>query len=96
MPIKHSTYFEDRVQSLASSRLGASFSVGVLLKGPYSFSTDSAERMTVTSGEIILRVGEASEATWRHYPRGTSFEIPAKSSFDIIIHGSTSYLCEYL
>mmetsp|Transcript_6912 Transcript_6912/g.11961 ORF Transcript_6912/g.11961 Transcript_6912/m.11961 type:complete len:100 (+) Transcript_6912:134-433(+) len=92
--ITSSTYFDGNVQSLASTRHGCKFSIGVLLPGTYHFGTAAAERMNCTSGEMVVKI-DGSDA-FRHYPRGTSFECKKDHGFDVVIEVATTYLCEYL
>lgn len=90
--LKHNTYFDGAVQSVGFERLGRRMSVGVIAAGEFHFGTDAAERMTVVSGELEVKVG----AEWRVYPAGTAFEVPAKSGFDVRARTPAAYLCEYL
>ncbi len=90
--LKHNTYFDGAVQSVGFERLGRRMSVGVIAPGDFHFGTDAAERMTVVSGELEVKVG----AEWRAYPAGTAFEVPAKSGFDVRARTPAAYLCEYL
>ena len=94
MPIQHNSYFESKVQSLASERNGRKFSVGIIASGEYHFGTDAAERMSVISGMLTAKLDGTDE--WVNYPAGTSFEIPAKSGFDVKATTDTAYQCEYL
>ena len=48
--LKHNTYFDGGVQSIAFERHGLRASVGVIDVGEHAFDTASAERMTVVSG----------------------------------------------
>jgi len=92
--LKHNSYFEGKVQSVGFERNGRKASVGVIAEGEYHFGTDAAERMSVTSGELFVRV--QGESDFRVYPAGTSFEVPAKSGFDVRASHASAYLCEYL
>jgi uncharacterized protein YaiE (UPF0345 family) len=93
--ITHQSYFEGGVQSVASSRLGRKFSVGIMSDGTdFHLGTDAAERMTVISGLLTVKVDGTSE--WIRYPAGTNFEVPGKSGFDVKATGDTAYQCEYL
>jgi uncharacterized protein YaiE (UPF0345 family) len=92
--LKHNTYFDDRVQSVAFERNGLKATVGVIAPGEYHFGTGAAERMTVVSGELQAKLPNAE---WRDYPAGTSFEVPASSGFDVrAVGGPAAYLCEFL
>lgn len=92
--LKHNTYFDGNVQSIAFERNGRRYTAGVVATGEYHFDTAAAERMNVTSGELVIRL--AGNKDWRHYPAGTSFEIPANSGFDIKASEPSAYLCEFL
>ena len=94
MPIQHNSYFDSKVQSLASERNGRKFSVGIIAAGSYHFGTDAAERMTVISGMLTAKLDGTDE--WVNYPAGTNFEIPSKSGFDVKTTVDTAYQCEYL
>jgi len=90
--LKHNTYFEGNVQSIGFERHGRRLTAGVIGPGEYHFGTNAPERMSVVSGELEAKIGDA----WRWYPAGTTFEVPGKSSFDVRAVEATAYLCEYL
>lgn len=94
MPISHNQYFDSKVQSLASERHGRKFSVGIIAAGTYHFGTAAAERMTVISGMLTVKIDGTDE--WVHYPAGTNFEVAANSGFDVKTSVDTAYQCEYL
>jgi hypothetical protein len=92
--LKHNTYFDGRVQSLAFERNSLRATIGVIVPGEYHFNTAAAERMSVISGQLSAKLmgGE-----WESFPAGTYFEVPANSSFDVrAIGGPAAYLCEFL
>jgi uncharacterized protein YaiE (UPF0345 family) len=92
--IKHNSYFDAKVQSLGYERNGRKQTVGVIAPGEYHFNTDAAERMTVVNGELHARLSGAQP--WTTYPAGTSFEIPAKSGFDVKAAAPSAYWCEFI
>jgi uncharacterized protein YaiE (UPF0345 family) len=92
--IKHNSYFEGGVQSLGFERHGRQATVGVIATGEYHFNTDGPERMTVTSGELEVRI--TGQSAFRVYPAGTSFEVAAKSGFDVRAAAASAYLCEFI
>ncbi len=94
MPISHNSYFDGGVQSIASTRNGKKFSVGIIAQGTYHFGTDAAERMTVVSGLLTVKIDGSDD--WIAFPAGTNFEVPAKSGFDVKATGDSAYQCEYL
>ena len=91
--LKHNTYFDGKVQSVGFERNGTKLTAGVIDAGEFHFNTDAAERMTVTSGELEIRL---SGDSWQRYPAGTSFEVAGKSGFDVRASAPSAYLCEFL
>jgi uncharacterized protein YaiE (UPF0345 family) len=90
--LKHNTFFDGNVQSIGFERLGRRMTAGVIAPGEYHFDTSAPERMTIVSGEVEAKIGDA----WRAYPAGTAFEIPARSGFDVRTRQPAAYLCEFL
>ena len=62
--------------------------------GEFHFNTDAAERMSVISGELLVR--HAGKTEWQTYAAGTAFEVAAKSGFDVKAEAPSAYLCEFL
>lgn len=93
--LKHNSYYDGQVQSIGFTRNGLAATVGVIAPGAvHVFRTGAAERMSVTSG--ALRVRLAGEE-WTLYPAGTNFEVPAHGSFEVeAAGGAAAYLCEFL
>jgi purine/pyrimidine-nucleoside phosphorylase len=92
--LKHNTYFDGNVQSVGFERNGLKATVGVIAPGEYQFGTAAAERMTVISGTLRVKLPGGE---WQNFPAGSAFEIAAKSSFDVqAIGGPAAYLCEFL
>jgi uncharacterized protein YaiE (UPF0345 family) len=91
--LRHNSYFEGQVQSVGFERLGRRMTVGVIAPGEFHFDTGGPERMTVTSGELLVRVAGGEP---RVYPAGTVFEVPGKSGFDVKALTPAAYLCEFL
>ncbi len=92
--LKQNSYFEGKVQSVGFERNGRRQTVGVIDVGEFHFGTEAAERMTVVSGELSIKL--PGDPAWRIYASGTSFEVPGKSGFDVKAAASAAYLCEYL
>ncbi len=69
--------------------------MGVIAPGEFHFGTDAPERMTGSSAASCLRACPTA-ATWRSFPAGTAFEVPAKSGFDVRASQPAAYLCEFL
>jgi len=91
--LTHNVYFDGAVQSIGFERLGRKMTIGTMVAGEYRFGTDAPERMTVTTGELRVRLAGGQ---WKTYPAGTQFEVPGSSSFDVAADASAAYLCEFL
>ena len=92
--LKHNTYFDGKVQSVGFERHGRRMTAGVIDAGEFHFDTAAPERMTVTSGELSIRL--AGEREWRRYAAGTMFEVAGQSGFDVKADAPSAYLCEFL
>jgi purine/pyrimidine-nucleoside phosphorylase len=92
---KANVYFEGRVVSHTLLFAdGSKKTIGLIYPGEFHFGTDSAERMDITAGSCRVRLDGASE--WRDYTAGTSFRVPAKSGFDIVVAGGIAeYVCSF-
>jgi len=88
------TYFEGKVQSVGFERNGLKSSVGVIDEGEFAFDTAAAERMTVISGELVIK--RAGSEAWQTFPAGTAFEVASESRFEVRAAAPAAYLCEYL
>jgi purine/pyrimidine-nucleoside phosphorylase len=92
--LKHNSYFDGKVQSIGFERNGLQATVGVIAQGEHRFTTGAAERMTVVSGQLRIKVADGQ---WQTYAAGTYFEVAAKSTFDVAaVAGPAAYLCEFL
>ena len=92
--LKHNSYFDGRVQSIGYERHGRRATVGVIAPGEYHFGTEAPERMTVLSGELMVKADGGGG--WAQYPAGTTFEIGGASGFDVRSTQASAYLCEFL
>ena len=94
--LQYNSYFDGAVQSVGFERNGQRATVGVIAPGEYHFNTAAAERMSVISGQLRVRIGGAA-GEWQGFPAGTSFEVPPNSGFDVhAVGGAAAYLCEFL
>ena len=93
--LKANVYFDGKVTShTIENKDGARQTIGLIYPGTYNFNTGVAERMDIISGSCKVRVKGRSD--WTAYNEGSYFEIPGKSSFDIVVEkGITEYLCSY-
>ena len=93
MALTHNTYFDGGVQSIGFEHDGERRTVGVMAPGEYHFGTDAPERMTVVSGELVVKLPGAD---WQAFAAGSAFEVPGSSGFDLKVAAPAAYLCEYL
>ncbi len=93
---KANIYFDGRVVSHSLMQAdGSKKTLGLIFRGKYHFATDLAERMEVAAGVARVRLDGKEE--WKSYPAGQSFEIPAKSGFDIEVkEGICEYICSFI
>ena len=68
--------------------------LGFMQPGEYEFNTAAAELMEVLQGEMKIML--SGEKEYRSFGAGTSFNVPAKSSFKIIVKEYADYCCSYL
>jgi len=72
---------------------GSIKSLGIMMPGDYTFSTNEAEIMEMLSGELEIRLpGEA----WKTLSTPETFNVSANSSFDLKIKTVTDYCCSYI
>ncbi len=79
--VSHSILFPDNSKK----------TLGLIYPGKFHFGTDKAELMEIVAGQCAVKLdGQTAVNT---YAAGQSFDVPAKSGFDIEV---TSGLCEYI
>lgn len=73
---------------------GSKKTLGVMLQGEYEFNTGDKEIMEITSGSLdVLLPGKEA---WQAVTGGESFEVPAQSSFRMIVKSPTDYCCSFV
>lgn len=83
--ISHTVLFKD----------GSKKTLGIVRPGTYKFNTDAAEQMDIIGG--VCRVKLPNDPAWKSYAAGSSFQVPAKSVFEITLeHGICEYVCSFL
>lgn len=94
--LKANIYFDGGVVSHAIvTGNGERKTIGLIRPGSYHFNTDAAERMDIIAGACKVQL--AGEKDWKPYAGGQTFNVPAKSSFDIKVEsGIAEYLCSFL
>jgi uncharacterized protein YaiE (UPF0345 family) len=89
---KANVYFDGKVVSHTILQPdGSKKTLGLIYPGKFHFGTDKAEIMEIVAGSCVVKL-DGSTAT-ETYPAGSTFEVPAKSGFDIEV---TSGICEYI
>jgi len=90
--MKHNSYFEGKVQSLAVNTPDGSATVGVIEPGKYTFKTGSEERMQIVAGTLKAKLPGAS---WQTFAQGQFFVVPAHASFEVEAPADAAYICYY-
>ena len=90
--MKHNSYFDGKVQSLALAEKEGPTTIGVIGPGAFTFSTSSEERMTLISGSMKVRL-PGSE--WKLFVAGEGFVVASGASFDVEAKEDVAYICRY-
>lgn len=91
---KANVYFDGKVVSHSILDASGKRTVGLIYPGSFTFNTDAPERMDIIAGNCRVKVAGASE--WSTYGPGTFFQVPGKSSFEIVVDaGIAEYLCTF-
>ena len=91
--IEVNEYFDGAVKSLSLQTATLPATVGVMMPGEYTFNTADAEKITVVSGEMHIRLPGSDD--FQLYAEGDSFDVPANSAFDLKVPAQVAYLCLY-
>jgi len=88
-------YFDGKVTSrTVKFKDGTHKTLGIMMPGDYSFNTDAKEVMEILAGSMDIRLAGSDE--WNSYAAGSSFEVPANSSFDLKVTEVSDYCCSYI
>ena len=90
--MKHSSYFDGKVQSLGLNTPDGYATAGVIEPGKYTFKTDSQEHMHVVAGTLKAKLPDAA---WQTFSKGQFFVVPARASFEVEAAADVAYLCYY-
>jgi purine/pyrimidine-nucleoside phosphorylase len=92
---KANVYFEGKVTSRTIAFAdGTKKTLGIMLPGEYRFNTEEKELMEIISGDLLVQLPGSEE--WQAFHSGTSFEVPAKSAFNLKVSTLTDYCCSFL
>ena len=92
--IQVNEYYEGTVKSMALETKDGKFTVGVMEKGEYEFTTACVEIMTVVCGE--MKVLLAGSDNWQIIKPFNSFRVENGDTFKLEIEEVCSYRCQYL
>jgi uncharacterized protein YaiE (UPF0345 family) len=88
-------YFDGKVNSRKVTFNDGSFkTLGIMMPGDYTFSTNEKELMEITAGECEILLSGTTE--WQSINGGQSFYVDANSSFDVRAKTIIDYCCSYL
>lgn len=91
--IQENQYFEGNVKSLGYATAEGKSTIGIINAGEYEFGTAQKEIMYIIEGSLSALLPESNE--WKDFNKGSSFEVPANSSFKVKAQVQTAYLCQY-
>lgn len=94
--LKHANiYFDGKVNSRTLKFSDGSIkTLGFMMPGEYTFNTDAAENMEILAGKLQVKLADSDE--WKAIQGGEAFDVPANSSFSLIIETPTDYCCSFL
>ena len=88
-------YFDGKVTSrTVLFEDGTKKTLGFMMPGDYSFDTGVAEVMEVIGGEMDVQLPGSTH--WKTVKAGESFDVPANSSFKLVVKYYADYCCAYL
>lgn len=90
--MKHNSYFEGKVQSLAVNASDGPATVGVIEPGQFNFGTNCEEHMHIVTGTLKTKLPGSG---WKSYGKGQFFVVPPNVTFDVEAAGDVVYLCYY-
>jgi hypothetical protein len=90
--MKHSAYFDGKVQSLGIDTPKGYATVGVMESGKYKFSTAKEETMVVIEGTLKAKLPNKD---WAVFYKENKFIVAANESFDVEAVGQVAYICYY-
>jgi uncharacterized protein YaiE (UPF0345 family) len=92
---KANIYFDGKVTSrTVLFPDGTKKTLGIMLPGEYEFGTADKELMEVLGGNLKVLLPGKTE--WEIYREGQTFEVPASSTFKLIVETATDYCCSYI
>lgn len=91
---KANVYFDGQVTSRTILfETGERKTLGFMMAGEYEFNTGSSEIMEILGGEMSVML--PGETAYTLYTVGQSYNVPANSSFKMIVEKYVDYCCSY-
>jgi hypothetical protein len=91
---KANVYFDGKVTSrTVLFPDGSQKTLGIMLPGDYEFSTEKKEFMELLAGDLEVLLPGCDR--WQTLQGGDSFEVPARSKFNLKVKSITDYCCSY-
>ena len=91
---KANVYFDGKVTSRTILFPdGIKKTLGIMLPGEYEFSTEDREFMELLAGDLEVLLPGCDR--WQTLQGGDSFEVPARSKFNLKVKSITDYCCSY-
>ena len=90
---KTNEYFDGKVKSIALDTTECPATIGVMAKGEYEFGTSTVEYMTVTSGEMTVKLPGSDQ--WKTYQEFETFKVEKDVKFQVKVNADTTYRCLY-
>ncbi len=88
-------YFDGKVTSRTILfNDGSRKTLGIMLPGEYTFSTDAPERMEILSGDLDVLLPGATG--WQTINDGQSFDVAGNAKFSLRVRTLTDYCCSFL
>ncbi|MDF2951781.1 MAG: hypothetical protein K0S18_1364 [Anaerocolumna sp.] len=91
---KANVYFDGQVTSRTILfETGERKTLGFMMAGEYEFNTGASEIMEILGGEMSVML--PGETAYTLYTVGQSYNVPANSSFKMIVEKYVDYCCSY-
>ncbi|EMY78723.1 PF06865 family protein [Leptospira weilii serovar Ranarum str. ICFT] len=92
---KANVYYDGKVTSRSILFAdGSKKTLGILMPGQYDFGTDEKEIMEILDGDLLVKL--PGQEVWKEIKGGQSFEVPAKSRFQMDVKKISDYCCSYI
>lgn len=92
--LKVNEYFNGSVKSIALENEEGNATIGVMEAGEYEFGTGTIEHMTITSGELLVKLPGATD--WTSYKKGETFVVEKGVKFNVKAEREVAYYCLYV